>query len=109
MEYRNLSTDMKSNSLIWENVYNKLNPELQIRYVNLMSKRYDIKYALRTINILIDKNTLQETIKYYKKDLDNGSWTIDIVDNSGNVDDYFNENNLEEFYSDLISFCEEWE
>jgi len=109
MQYKNLTFKIRSNLLIWENVYNKLDNNLQDRYINLMLNRHDIKYALRTINILINKKTLEETIKYYKEDLKSGSWTIDIVDNHNKVDDYFENNSLEEFYADLIWFCEEWE
>ena len=106
-----LIKEAKENGYLFnEKSFNNIKLERSIKeYCKLVQyKSYDIKYAVRTLNNLLqlsDKETLK---KEFKEDLEQGSWTIDIC-NLNNIEEYFEENSLEEIQYDLISFCYEWE
>jgi len=108
--YENIDSNYLNNSLIWKETFDILPINLRQRYLDLMNNRYDLKYALRTINILVTMKTREEQIAYYKKDIEEGSWCISSLSTQGTeIDDYFSDLTDEEFYRDLISYCENWE
>jgi len=79
----------------------------KIAYCQLSLISFNIKYAVRTLNLFLaieDKDLLKEA---YAADLDSGSWTIDICDYD-NIDFYFNEHSLQDIRFELINFCLDW-
>jgi hypothetical protein len=76
-------------------------------YVSLDTYSFNIKYAIRTLNNLLELNDKKILKDIYKKDLDSGSWTIDIT-NIESLDIYFEENDIDQIKEDLIEFCLEW-
>ena len=77
-------------------------------YCQLTLKSYPIKYAMRTLNNLLKIDSKEELKTKFIEDIESGQWTIDIVDNISEVEDFFKERSLKEIQSELIRFCLDW-
>lgn len=115
---------MEDNGLFWKDNYHileKYDEEIQEcinilcfepiheKYKKISLNCFCVKYAFRTLNEMIEMNDLEKVKEYYKEDLDEGSWTIDVVEDSSEVEEYFKNRTLPEFYYECLEFLEEWE
>jgi len=97
---------LSSNSLIWKDVYYKLDEDLRDNYLFIAEEGFDIKYNIRDINSFVVSDK-KELIKKYKERCNNG-FGIDSDTIIKDIDTYLESNSEQEFYAELITFCKEW-
>lgn len=94
-------------SLLNQSALNKLPVNLHNKY-RIASESYYVKYAVRTLNQMILQETKEDLKSYWIKDIESGSWTIDICE-LDEADTFFKENSVEEILDAAITFINDWE
>lgn len=87
----------------YNNIYDK--DIVKLEYLN--SNGYDIKYALRTLNLILKQNDKKKIKDILYKDIKSGQWSLDIVPIE-ELNLFIQDNNIKEINSKLIDFCIDW-